>query len=259
MIPSLRIHRATLGYGTREVLREVSLTVEAGEVLAVVGPNSVGKSTLVKGASGVLPLSGGEVRIGDRDLRTMSPPERARMVAVVPQAVNLPPAFTAFEVVMMGRTPFQRWAGRETEQDHRVVHQVMERTCTEELADRLVGELSGGERQRVLVARALAQSSQVLLLDEPTAHLDLRHQDEVLKLTSSLAKEEGYAILLTLHDLNLVARHSDRVALLSDGGVRKVGLPEQVLTPAELQAVYGIAVHVTSHPLNGTPVVLYED
>lgn len=256
---SLRIQNATLGYRQRLVLHGVTLEIEPGEVFAVVGPNSVGKSTLIKAASGILPPTQGFVRVNGKDLGAISPSERARLVSVVPQALNLPAAFSAFDVVLIGRTPYLSWLGREGERDRTIAQHAMERTNTWQLADRPVGELSGGEQQRVLIARALAQASAVLLLDEPTAHLDLRHQDEVLKLVRSLAREENLTVMITLHDLNLVARHADRVALLSDGRVRMIGLPEEVLTPQELEAVYGIAVHVAAHPLDGTPIVLYED
>lgn len=256
---SLHIENATVGYRHRTVLKDISLAVDPGEVLAIVGPNSVGKSTLIKGASGILPLSAGTVRAGDQNLHEISPRERARLVAVVPQAVNLPAAFTAFDVVMLGRTPYLAWLGREGEIDRNIAIEAMRRTSTLDLADRPVGELSGGEQQRVMVARALTQASEVLLLDEPTAHLDLKHQDEILKLVRSLAEDEGLSVMMALHDLNLVSRHADRVALLSAGKVRTVGLPAQVLTPVELATVYGIALHVAEHPLDGTPLVLYED
>ena len=255
----LRIENATLGYPHRTVLHEITLSVDPGEILAVVGPNSVGKSTLIKGASGILPLEKGSIRVNGRELCAIPPSERARLVAVVPQATNLPETFTAYNVVLLGRTPYLKWLGREGQSDQEAAQQAMERTNTAHLADRPVGELSGGEQQRVLVARALTQASEVLLLDEPTAHLDLKHQDDVLKLVYSLAREQALTVMITLHDLNLVARYADRVALLSNGRIRKIGMPEEVLTPEELAAVYGIAVHVTAHPLHGTPIVLYED
>jgi iron complex transport system ATP-binding protein len=258
-MPSLKIAGASVGYHDRPILRDISLVAEPGEVLAVVGPNSVGKSTLIKGASGILPLFKGTISVGDKDLHQIPPEERARLVAVVPQAVNLPAAFTAFDVVMLGRTPYLRWLGREGEADRNLAIEAMRRTSTLELADRPVGELSGGEQQRVMIARSLTQASKVLLLDEPTAHLDLKHQDEILKLVRSLADDERLTVLITLHDLNLVARYADRVALLSAGKVRSVGLPAEVLVPEELATVYGIALHVAPHPLSGTPLVLYED
>lgn len=252
----LHFQEASIGYGRRAVLRHINLSVSPGEVVAIVGPNGVGKSTLVRAGCGVLPLQAGEVRIDGRSLSSMSPEERARHVAVVPQAVHLPQAFTVFSVVLTGRTPYLGWFERESESDRQIARQALYRVGLAAEAQRKVGELSGGEQQLTLVARALAQRAPVVVLDEPTAHLDLRHQDAVLKLIRALADEENLAVLLTLHDLNLVARFCDRVALLSDGGIRKLGLPVEVLTPEELAAVYGVEIHVMSHPIHGTPLVL---
>ncbi|NIS82971.1 MAG: ATP-binding cassette domain-containing protein [Anaerolineales bacterium] len=253
---TLRFDDATIGYDARVVLREVSLGVTSGEILGVVGPNGVGKSTLVKAASGVLFPIEGQVLIDKQSLSELSAAERARSLAVVPQAAHLPGAYCALDVVLMGRTPFLSWLGREGKTDYEIAFKAMRRTGISHLAGRPVGELSGGEQQRVLIAQALAQTPSVLLLDEPTAHLDLKHQDEVLQLIRSLATEGDLAVLLTLHDLNLVARFTDRVALLSDGRVRKEGLPSEVLTADELAAVYGITIQVTDHPIHGTPLVL---
>jgi iron complex transport system ATP-binding protein len=253
---TLRFDHATIGYESRVVLKEVSLAVSPGEILGVVGPNGVGKSTLVKAASGVLTPIEGRVLIDGKSLSDMSSAQRARSLAVVPQAASLPEAFSALDVVLMGRTPFLGWLGREGRTDYEIAFEAMQRTGTSQLATRPVGELSGGEQQRVLIARALAQTPRVLLLDEPTAHLDLKHQDEVLHLVRSLVTEGDLAVLLTLHDLNLVARFTDRVALLSNGRVLKAGLPNEVLTSEQLAAVYGISIHVTDHPIHGTPLVL---
>lgn len=252
----LSLEKITLGYADLIVLQQVSLTVEPGEVLAVVGPNGVGKSTLVKVASGVIPPMRGQVRIADELLERLSAAERARLVSVVPQATNLPPAFGAQEVVLMGRTPYLGWLGSEGASDLEAAREAMRQTETLELANRPVGQLSGGEQQRILIARALAQTAPVMLLDEPTAHLDLRHQDQVLSLIRRLADERGLAVLLALHDLNLVSRFADRVALLSDGTVRKQGRPEQVLQPEVLAEAYGIQIHVYPNPLTGRPLVL---
>ncbi len=252
----LELQDASLGYGRQPVLREISLQVGAGEVLAVVGPNGVGKSTLIKAACGTLPALQGRVTIDGRELRWMRPAARARLVSVVPQATDLPGSFRALDVVLMGRTPYLGWLQSEGPLDLQAAQQALQRTELASLAERPVDELSGGEQQRVLLARALAQQAPVMLLDEPTAHLDLRHQEQVLRLVRELAQERGLAVLLALHDLNLVARFADRVALLSDGGVRALGSPEAVLTPDELAQVYGMRIHVMPHPVFGTPLVL---
>jgi iron complex transport system ATP-binding protein len=252
----LKFEGATVGYGSKAVLRDVSLTVNAGEVVAVVGPNGVGKSTLVRAASGVLAPLEGQILVDGQDIQGLTPAQRARAIAVVPQATSLPGAFTALQVVLAGRTPYLGWLEREGPADLEIALRAMQRTAIRDFIDRRVDEMSGGEQQRLLIARALAQQATVLLLDEPTAHLDLRHQDAVLELVRQLALEGGLAVMITLHDLNLVARFADRVALLSHGRVRKLGLPAEVLTPDELQAVYGVRIHVMTHPIHGTPLVL---
>ncbi|MFQ5942213.1 MAG: ABC transporter ATP-binding protein [Anaerolineales bacterium] len=255
-MPSLELQQVEMGYPDLTVLREVTLDVVPGEVLAVIGPNGVGKSTLVRVASGtLLPLSG-RVGINGTRLVELRPAERARLVSVVPQAANLPPNFLAHEVVLMGRTPYLGWFETENESDHQVVREAMLRTETLELAKRPIGELSGGEQQRLLIARALAQVAPIMLLDEPTAHLDLRHQDRVLGLVRELARDEGLAVLLALHDLNLVSKFADRVVLLSESIVRKMGSPEEVLNPELLADVYGIRIEVVPSPVDGKPLVL---
>jgi iron complex transport system ATP-binding protein len=252
----LIVEDASFGYSGRPVLRHISLQVDSGEVLAVVGPNGVGKSTLIKAVSGIIPLTSGRIFIEGRDLAELNSAERARRVAVVPQAIHLPPAFTVRQVVLAGRTPYLGWFDRESSADLGIAWQAMEQTATDLLADRLIGELSGGEQQRVLIARALAQRAPVMLLDEPTAHLDLRHQEAILNLLQRLTTEHRLAVMLALHDLNLVARIAHRVALLSDGQVHRLGLPAAVLTPEELAPVYGVAIQVISHPANGRPIIL---
>lgn len=252
----LVLYGVEAGYDGRPILRDINLHVRPGEVLAIVGPNGVGKSTLIKAAAGTLKPRKGAVQIGGDDLADLRAAERARRVSVVGQALNLPPAFSALDVVMMGRTPYLGWFEREGVRDREIALQAMERTETAALAERPISELSGGERQRVLIARALAQNAPIMLMDEPTAHLDLRHQDAQLKLVRRLVEEDGLAVLIALHDLNLVARFADRVALLSAGTIHVEGLPEQVLTPEHLAAVYGIEIHVMKHPIHGKPLVL---
>jgi iron complex transport system ATP-binding protein len=252
----LDIKNLTCGYFGTPVLSGIDLCVNPGEILAVVGPNGVGKSTLVRAASGSLKPMKGNVIIGEEQLDALPPSRRARRVSVVSQALNLPEAFRVIDVVLMGRTPYLNWFAREGVGDHEIAMSALERTELESLAMRRIGELSGGEQQRVLIARALAQTTPVMLFDEPTAHLDLRHQERVLALIRSLCKENQLAILVTLHDLNLVARMADRVALLSNGGVHRQGKPGQVLQPDVLAEVYGIKIHVITHPLNGNPLIL---
>jgi iron complex transport system ATP-binding protein len=174
---------------------------------------------------------------------------------VVPQDPQLPLAFTAWEMVLMGRTPYLGWMGQESERDRMIARQAMETTDTWRLAHRLIGQLSGGEQQRVVIARALAQEPKILLLDEPTAHLDINYQVETLSLIIRLVKERQLAALAILHDLNLAAQYCDELVLLHQGRVIAQGLAGQVLTPQMLKQVYGTEVTVMPHPRNGLPVV----
>ncbi len=253
---TLSISNLSVGYYGRAVLRGISLEVRGGEVVALVGPNGVGKSTLIRAISGVTPATSGVVTLDGKDLAKLNSAERARQIAVVPQAVNLPDAFTVAEIVMMGRTPHLPLWGGERKRDCDVAWQAMRSTEIESLATRRVDELSGGERQRVVMARALAQEPRVLLLDEPTAHLDLKHQVAVLELAQTLARAHGLAVLATLHDLNQAAHYADRVALLTNGELRAVGHPVEVFTPARLSSAYGLPINVIPHPIYGTPLVL---
>ena len=183
---------------------------------------------------------------------------RARYLAVVPQAVSLPLAFTAWETVLMGRTPYLNFLGQTSAVDEDLARRALERVEALDLAERRVGELSGGEQQRVLLARALAQTTPILLLDEPTAHLDLQYQASLLELVSDLAHSDNLAVLLALHDLNLAARYADRIALLVDGQVIAVGKPGEVLQGELISQAYGWPVQVVSHPFLDAPLVLPE-
>jgi ABC-type cobalamin/Fe3+-siderophores transport system ATPase subunit len=252
----LRIENLFVSYGPRRVLHDVSLEVNSGEVTALIGPNGAGKSTLVRAVSGVIPLLGGTIRTNGDDLAALPPMRRARYLAVVPQAVSLPPAFTAWETVLMGRTPYLNFLGQTSASDEDVVRRALQRVDALELAERRVGELSGGEQQRVLLARALAQSTPILLLDEPTAHLDLQHQVSLMEMVRQLAHRDGLAVLIALHDLNLAARYADRVALLVAGEIKAAGTPRQVLTPGLISAAYHLPVTVVPHPFVDALLVL---
>lgn len=252
----LDIQALSVAYGSHLALQDVDLHVAAGEVLAVIGPNGAGKSTLIRAVSGVLAARSGRIRINDQPLQDLSPAQRARYLAVVPQARALPAAFTVYQTVLLGRTPHLGWMGKSSDADHERVRWALARTCTEAMADRPVGELSGGEQQRVLLARALVQDTPALLLDEPTTYLDLQHQAGLLNLVRELATEKNLAVLLVLHDLNLASLYADRVALLVDGRIHTSGHPTTVLTSANLSDVFHVPVQVIPHPAYGTPLIL---
>ncbi len=252
MLRAENIHTA---YGDKPVLNGINLHLTPGKILSVIGPNGSGKSTLLRVLSGVLPLQAGHIWVQNRELTRLSATERARSIAVVPQAINLPPAFTAFETVLLGRTPHLNWFGSASQRDLTAVEQAMQRTQTFELAHRPVGELSGGEQQRVMLARALAQSAPILMLDEPTAHLDLQFQINLLELIRCLAREEKLAVLIILHDLNLASRYADKVAMLVDGRLMAEGSPREVLTPGLLSRVYQVPLQVHAVGAGGFPMI----
>lgn len=239
--------------GGRTVLDGVSVRARAGEVLALVGPNGAGKSTLLGALAGDLAASGGEVRIGGRPLADWSPGDLALRRAVLPQSAALSFPFPVAEVVRMGRAP---WAGTaEEDEDDSVVAAAMAATETAPFAARPYAALSGGERARVALARVLAQRAPVLLLDEPTAALDLRHQELVLRLCRERA-EAGDAVVVVLHDLGLAAAYADRVAVLHAGAVAAEGAPAEVFREELLSRVYRQPVEVFAHPETGVPLVL---
>jgi iron complex transport system ATP-binding protein len=250
----LTIEHLSAAYDRTVVLRDVSLVAEEGQVLGLIGPNGAGKSTLLRAISGTLAPTEGSIRLGDLDLRRLPATERARQVAVVPQGAHLPEGFRVAEVVLMGRAPHLPRFGGERACDREIARQAMLRTATWGLADRWIGELSGGERQRVLIARALAQEPRMLLLDEATAHLDLKHQTATLDMARRLARG-GLTVIAALHDLNLAALYADRLALLYDGALLACDTPERVLTPAWLRQAYDVEAVVGAHPLYGTPLV----
>ena len=252
----LKINRLSVAYGPRVVLHNVSLEVKSGEVLALIGPNGAGKSTLVRAVSGVIPIQSGQVRTNGDDFASLSPMQRARYLAVVPQAVSLPAAFTVWETVLLGRTPYLGFLGQPSLKDEDLARGALERVSALALAGRRVGELSGGEQQRVLLARALCQSTPILLLDEPTAHLDLQYQVSLLELVSDLARRDKLAVLIALHDLNLAARYADHMALMVAGQITAVGKPDQVLRPDVIEAAYCLPVKVVRHPFMDVPWVL---
>jgi iron complex transport system ATP-binding protein len=251
----LKIQNLSVSYGSRRILHDVSFNVQSGEVLALIGPNGAGKSTLIRAVSGIIPYTG-HVRTNGDDLASLSTLQRARRVATVPQAVSLPPAYTVWETVMFGRTPYLGFLGQPSKKDEDIARRALERVSALPFAERLVSELSGGEQQRILLARALCQSTPILLLDEPTAHLDLQYQVSLLEFVSELAHKDNLAVLVALHDLNLAAHYADRIALMVAGNIKAMGKANDVLKPDLIQEAYCLPVQVVKHPFLDLPLVL---
>lgn len=251
----LEIRDLTVAYGELVALRLVSLSLGTGELVGLVGPNGSGKSTLIRAITRLVRPLGGHIRLDGKEVGRLSQRELARWAAVVPQNPYLPDAFTVLEVALMGRTPHLGLLQSEGRADLAAVRRALEQTDVWRLASRRMGELSGGERQRVLVARALAQETPLLLLDEPTAHLDMGHQAAVLDLVRQLCRRGGKAVLAAVHDLSLAGQYCDRLVMLNEGRIVGEGKPEEVLSPQLLASVYGTRVSVFPHPLTGRPVV----
>ena len=252
----LQIESLSVKYDEHLALNKVDLQVEPGEVVAIIGPNGAGKSTMIRAVSGILPPENGRILIDNKPLHKLNNMQRAQYLSVVPQARSLPGSFTAYQTVLLGRTPYLGWLGKSDESDHRLVEWALKRTKADAFANRPVGELSGGEQQRVLLARALVQDAPVMLLDEPTTYLDLQHQSGLLNLVRELANEKKLAVLMVLHDLNLAGLYADRIALVVNGRIHADGTPTQVLTSHNLSTVFNVPVQVIQHPAYGTPLIL---
>jgi iron complex transport system ATP-binding protein len=252
--PLLAARELGYAYPGRPVLRDVTLAVQAGEVVGVLGPNGAGKSTLVRLVSGVLRGYVGSLRVAGEEVRGLARRRLARLVAVVPQESSFGFPFSALEVVLMGRHPHLAGLAFEGERDVALAFEALQRCGAAELAGRRIQELSAGERQRVLVARALAQEPRLLLLDEAGSFMDIRHQVETYDLVRAVAAG-GAGVLAILHDLNLAAEYCDRVVLLAGGGVAAQGPTAEVFTYANLTRVFATELYVDTNDLTGRLVV----
>lgn len=253
---AIRLHELSFAYNGRPVLEDISLDVAAGERLAILGPNGAGKSTLLKLIGGVLNPARGSVSIAGTPLHKLPKQELARRIAAVPQVFVVPFAFTAREIVELGRTPHLRALISFSMADRQAVDRALEMTGTGHFSGRIFNELSGGERQRVMIAMALAQEPEILLLDEPTQQLDLGRQAEILDLISELNESRALTVLAAIHDLNLAARYFNRLLVLHNGSLTKDGSPAEVLSAEFLQRVYGGPIQVLQAPGEPLPIVL---
>jgi iron complex transport system ATP-binding protein len=252
----LKLRGVSFSYSNGRILDDVNLIIQPGEMVALLGPNGSGKTTLIKLASGILKPAQGEIWLDGSRLDNLSRRAVARKLAIVPQHFNLSFAFTAEEVVALGRIPFLGTLSTEKEVDHTAVNESFELAGISHLRRRRFDELSGGERQKVVLAMALAQQPELLLLDEPTLHLDIAQQVEILELVRRLNRERKVTVLAAVHDLNLAALYFDRIVMLHRGALAADGTPAAVLTQDRIKEVFSASVQVQTHPLTGTPQII---
>jgi len=240
----LEINNLSFNYAGHPVLKDIELSIDLGEVLSIVGPNGSGKSTLLKCINRILKTKQNTVLIDGKDASKINLKELSKIIGYVPQSSTSTFPFTVFDVVLMGRRPYISW--NLSERDSEIVADMLDFLGIGELAMRHFNELSGGEQQKVIIARALAQQPQILLLDEPTSSLDIRHQLEILCILRSLTQSKDRSVVVSMHDLNLASRFSDRMLMLKKGKIFACGTPKEVLTEKNIEEIYGIKSKVTT-------------
>ena len=251
----LNINDLSFKYNNKEVLKDIDLHLEKNDFVGIIGPNGSGKSTLLKNVSRILKADKGVIYLDKKILNDYNSKELAKKMAVVPQDTNVDFNFTVYDIIMMGRNPYQGKWGRVNEKDINIVNEVMEVTDTKYLKDKKINQLSGGERQRVIIARSLAQKPDLLLLDEPTSSLDINYQGEIFDLISELNEELSLTIVVVSHDLNLASQYCDELILLSHGKIYSVGGPEEVLTEENIKEVYNTEVIIKRNTITDRPYV----
>lgn len=255
---TVRLQAADLrvGYGERMIVDGLDLDVVGGTVTCLIGPNGCGKSTLLRALGRLLPARGGAVLLDGKRIDQVPTREVAKVLGMLPQAPQAPEGLTVADLVARGRQPHQAWYRQWSSDDEAAVAEALELTNMDALADRTVDELSGGQRQRAWISMALAQGTDLLLLDEPTTYLDLAHQIDVLDLVQKLHSEMGRTVVMVLHDLNLAARYAEHLVAMKGGRIVVQGTPAEVLTEEVLLEVFGLDARVVADPVSGTPLVV---
>jgi iron complex transport system ATP-binding protein len=252
----LRAENLTLGYAGTDIVTDLDVQVPDGRITVIVGANACGKSTLLRGLARLLSPRGGRVVLDGASLQDMRSIDVAKVLGLLPQSPVAPDGITVGDLVGRGRYPHQGWFRRWSDEDDRAVAAALEATGTADLAGRNIAELSGGQRQRVWVAMALAQDTDLLLLDEPTTYLDINHQVELLDLLTDLNHASGKTIVLVLHDLNLACRYADHIIAMKQGAIVAEGAPKDVITAEVVTDVFGLACEVVPDPVSGTPMIV---
>jgi iron complex transport system ATP-binding protein len=251
----LDIDSLSYTYDEKPVLDAISLSVNRGEIIGILGPNGCGKTTLLKNLNRNLHPHGGCIMVDGTDIENITKKQIAQSLAVVPQTNEIRFAFTVRDIVAMGRMPFQESFRGESSQDLAIIDRAIEQTGLTPLADRFINTVSGGERQRAIIARAIAQTPKIILMDEPTLHLDINMQFEVLDLVSGLSRKNNLTVVIVSHDLPMVTRYCDRVVLIHDHKIFAVGTPEDVLTPNNMRTVFNVDAELEDDPRTGKKTV----
>jgi iron complex transport system ATP-binding protein len=250
------INNLCWAYGEKQILHDINLVLENNVFYSIIGPNGAGKTTLLKNMAALLMPPERTVHLRNCDIRKMSSKKVAREIAYVPQNTYMEFEFTVWDIVLMGRFPYINMFGTESDEDVNIARKAMTITNTWHLRDKSINRISGGERQRVVIARALAQNTGIMLLDEPVSQLDIQHQVQIMEGLKVLVTENKKTIVAVMHDLNLAARYSDRIILMHNGKIIASGIPEYVLTEQNIMSAYGLQVHIMKDPICGSPYII---
>lgn len=243
-------------YGKNIILDGINFSIEKGKLVSIIGPNGSGKTTLLRNISGALRPSAGSIKLWNKDITSYKKRELAKHIAYVPQSTMVDFGFTVMDVVLMGRSPYIGRFGSETHRDMEVAKDAMEMLGVLKLKDKKITQISGGERQRVAIACALAQTPEVIMLDEPVSNLDIQYQVQVLNLLKNLCSEKGMTVLVVLHDLNLASEYSDTVILLNSGRIEHMGSPYDVMTVPVIEKAYNTKIYMMTNPISGKPYLM---
>lgn len=252
----LNVDNLSFSYGKNQVLESVSMEFYQGTFYGIIGPNGCGKSTLLKNLYGYLTPGNGSISIYDEDIKHMKARQRAKYIAYVPQETTTGFDFSVYDVIAMGRNPYHSALQPMSGKDHERIMEAMEETSTTHLRNKSINELSGGEKQRTIIARAFAQDSEIILMDEPVSMLDINHQIEIMDLARTLADKSYKTIICVLHDLNLAAQYAQHIFLMSEGNLAHSGMPNEVLTGEILTDIYKVQVKVDDNPVTGLKTIV---
>ena len=253
---TLAASELALGYGDRQIVENLTVDIPTGKVTVIIGANGCGKSTLLRGLARLLPPQHGAVLLDGRSITSIPSKQVAKVMGLLPQTPIAPEGITVADLVGRGRYPHQGWFRQWSADDDRAVAEALTATSTLELADRPIEDMSGGQRQRVWIAMALAQETDLLLLDEPTTYLDLSHQLEVLDLLTDLNRRRGTTVVIVMHDLNLACRYADHLIAMKDGRISAEGSPTEVVTSESMLEVFGLRAQIITDPISRTPTII---